>query len=178
MFRATANYSKQQAQFITNHLLPLSPNTIYSVDVSFIGDTLSAAESNESWNRRVFAPLAVAVSTFLSARPHNENGVNLEDKLNDEIPGLEVYESDGARKQFEKRFCSDCELTLMGEIEWQSHMKSKKHQKRKKGNLKRGNFTRWKEENENQKKFKIWTSEDELTNNDLSPCELNLLEKK
>jgi hypothetical protein len=170
MYRATANYSKQQFQFISNHLLALSPNSVYSVDVSFIGDTMTADRANELWHLRVFTPLTLAVQAFLDSRPILCQTINSgDDELNAEvIAGLVAHESDGNRQKMEKmekKHCDECNLTLMGEIQWQSHIRSKKHQKRKKGNLKRRNFVQW-QENESQKKFKSETLEDERESQD------------
>eukprot|EP01129_Flabellula_baltica_P000268 TRINITY_DN10304_c0_g1_i1.p1 TRINITY_DN10304_c0_g1~~TRINITY_DN10304_c0_g1_i1.p1 ORF type:complete len:402 (-),score=83.12 TRINITY_DN10304_c0_g1_i1:794-1999(-) len=108
--RNTKNYAKKQIKWIKNHLIPRS-NFVLEIDTSL-------AEDTEIWRNEVYSHAKDICDAFLKGEeiPHFDN--------------IKIHTKELEGEDWKKYECETCNRILNGQLEWDTHMKSKPHKKR------------------------------------------------
>lgn len=109
---ATQRYSKKQLKWIRNRFLGSEireiPN-VYALDTTNVNE----------WKEMVYQPAEETVLSYV-------NGESIKLKPLDKI----VKRGEGLNEET-SHYCETCERNFVGEFQWQLHMKSNNHKKRK-----------------------------------------------
>ncbi|XP_046802329.1 tRNA dimethylallyltransferase isoform X2 [Lucilia cuprina] len=110
----TRRYSKKQIKWINNRFLASRDRQVpdlYELDTSDVGQ----------WHERVYSPAVNIIDAY-----RNGQMCEIEPMQKRQHPGAGLNEETS-------NFCTVCERHFIGEYQWQLHLKSNKHKKRKEG---------------------------------------------
>ncbi|XP_037810899.1 tRNA dimethylallyltransferase-like, partial [Lucilia sericata] len=110
----TRRYSKKQIKWINNRFLASRDRQVpdlYELDTSDVSQ----------WHERVYSPAVTIIEAY-----RNGQVCEIEPMQKRQHPGAGLNEETS-------NFCTVCERHFIGEYQWQLHLKSNKHKKRKEG---------------------------------------------
>jgi len=129
----TKQYTASQISFIRHHLLRLTSKPIYRIDTSRIDSVLpettdnpiTISNPNSYWNIDVLNPVYYIVDNFLQNNPINITG-------HETVIIVMPKQNPDTISNWKKFVCTSCNKTLNGWNEWNIHIKSRGHRKKKK----------------------------------------------